>query len=65
MNTDEKVEKLRSALREILAWDERSMYERCPECWYNSCAEQKRCKAVPRSHIGKAAAAALEETDDA
>ena len=63
MNTDEKVEKLRSALRVILAWDERSMYERCPDCTYDSCSEQKRCKEVPRSHIGKAAEIALRETE--
>jgi hypothetical protein len=51
---------LRDALVEIIQMDERSMYERCPNCPYDSCQESKRCKDVPYSVIGIKARSALD-----
>ncbi len=56
--TDE-IERLQDALRKILTYDERTMYERCPDCDYSECANTKRCKETPRSECGKLAAEAL------
>jgi hypothetical protein len=61
--TEQKELRLRAALQEILEWDERSMYERCPNCWNDTCSKEKRCKDVPRSHIGKVAASALADSE--
>lgn len=56
----EEIERLRNALSEILEYDTRVMYERCPDCWSDECKKLGRCRDVPLSHAGKIAHAALE-----
>jgi hypothetical protein len=59
---NKEIYKLRVALLEILDWDTRSMYERCPDCEERGteCTSIKTCKICPNSKIGEIAKAALK-----
>ena len=59
-----EIERLRKALSDILEYDTRVMYERCPDCWSEECKKLGRCRDVPLIHAGKIAHAALAPNAD-
>lgn len=54
---------IKVGLVDIYVKDQRSMYERCPDCEEinNECTNSKRCKIVPNSELGEIARKLLNE----
>jgi hypothetical protein len=52
-------QRYREALEAVIKKDQRCMYERCPDCFTDSCTVEKKCREVPLSLIGKTAVKAL------